>query len=121
MNTNAEIGRRGEAVAVEWLRGQGFQILDLNWRNGRYEIDIVALRWDEIHFVEVKTRRAGGWTTPEQAIDDRKFRALRRAASLYLALYGRREEPCFDLAAVEYGADGSCEVRFREHAMEAHW
>lgn len=121
MNANAETGRRGEAAAVQWLRDRGFRILDLNWRNGRYEIDIVALRWDEIHFVEVKTRKADGWTTPEQAIDRNKFRALKRAASLYLALYGRQEEPCFDLIAVEYGSDGRREVRFVENAMESHW
>lgn len=119
--TKAETGRRGEELAVERLRREGFQILERNWRSGRYEIDIIARRWDELHFVEVKTRKADGWTTPEEAIDRSKVRALRRAASLYMALHRSPEEPQFDLCAVETFPDGSCEVRFVEYALESHW
>lgn len=121
METNAEIGARGERIATDWLRSRGFLIEERNWRNGRYEIDIIARRWDEIHFVEVKTRKAGGWTTPEQAIDPKKFRSLRRAAALYLALHPSPETPQFDLCAVETRPDGTYEVRFTENAMESHW
>lgn len=117
MLTAAEIGRRGEDAAVEYLRQEGFSILERNWRNGRYELDIIAERWDEIHFVEVKTRKAGGWTTPEQAITPQKFRALRRAASFYMAWRRVRLEPQFDLCAVDFYPDGRCEVRFIDHAM----
>lgn len=121
METNAEIGARGERIATDWLRSRGFLIEERNWRNGRYEIDIIARRWDEIHFVEVKTRMAGGWTTHEQAIDPKKFRSLRRAAALYLALHPSPETPQFDLCAVETRPDGTYEVRFTENAMESHW
>lgn len=121
METSAEIGARGERIAAEWLRSRGFVILERNWRNGRYEIDLIARRWDEIHFVEVKTRKAGGWIAPEQAVDERKFRSLRRAAALYLALHRSPESPQFDLCAVETHPDGTFEVRFTENAMESHW
>ena len=77
---SADTGRRGEQAAVDYLRRAGFAILERNWRSGRYELDIVARRWDELHFIEVKTRRAGGLTTPEEAITPRKFASLRRAA-----------------------------------------
>ena len=78
---SADTGRRGEQAAVDYLRRAGFAILERNWRSGRYELDIVARRWDELHFIEVKTRRAGGLTTPEEAITPRKFASLRRAAA----------------------------------------
>lgn len=117
--------RRSEPAASASRRigcaAGGFVIVERNWRNGRYEIDIIARRWDEIHFVEVKTRKAGGWTTPEQAIDRDKFRSLRRAAALYLALHPSPETPLFDLCAVETRADGTFDVRFAENAMESHW
>ena len=116
--TAAEIGRRGEEAALDYLRRAGFAIRERNWRNGRYELDIIAERWDEIHFVEVKTRKAGGWTTPEQAITPQKFRALFRAASYYMALRHIPLEPVFDLCAVDMQPDGTCEVRFIERAME---
>lgn len=121
MNDKWEIGRRGEDLAVEELRRRGFMIVERNWRNGRYEIDIIARRWDELHFVEVKSRKAGGWTTPEEAINTHKFRSLKRAASLYIALHHSPEEPVFDLCAVESYPDGRQEVRLIEDAMQAHW
>lgn len=121
METSASIGAWGERIATDWLREQGFVILERNWRNGRYEIDIIARRWDEIHFVEVKTRKADGWTTPEQAIDEKKFHSLRRAAALYLSQHHSPEQPSFDLCAVLTHRDGTFEVSFTENAMESHW
>lgn len=118
---SADTGRRGEQAAVDYLRRAGFSILERNWRSGRYELDIVARRWDELHFVEVKTRRAGGLTTPEEALTPRKFAALRRAAMAYMAQRGVRLEPQFDLAAVDLMPDGRLNVRFAERAMECNW
>ena len=111
---SADTGRRGEQAAVDYLRRAGFAILERNWRSGRYELDIVARRWDELHFIEVKTRRAGGLTTPEEAITPRKFASLRRAAEAYMTQQ-------FDLAAVDLFPDGSMNVRFTERAMECNW
>ena len=38
---------------------RGFSILERNWRLGRAgELDIIALKKDTIHFIEVKSRKA---------------------------------------------------------------
>ena len=42
MGTTAETGRMGERAAAEFLRRAGYEICALNWRSGRYELDIVA-------------------------------------------------------------------------------
>ena len=127
---SADTGRRGEQAAVDYLRRAGFAILERNWRSGRYELDIVARRWDELHFIEVKTRRAAmdfaalyqsKLTTPEEAITPRKFASLRRAAEAYMTQHRVRLEPQFDLAAVDLFPDGSMNVRFTERAMECNW
>jgi len=71
--------------------------------------------------VEVKSRKLGSLTTPEQAIDSEKFRALKQAARLYIALHHSPEEPFFDVMAVDMLPNGEQEVRFLEDAMQNRW
>ena len=121
MTAAAETGRAGERAATEYLRRAGYEICALNWRQGRYELDIVACREGVLHFVEVKTRRSGSLTPPEAAATQRKFRALSRAAACYLRTVGWEGEVQFDLAAAEAAADGSVRVELIENALEYNW
>ena len=120
MGEKSEIGRRGEAAAVKWLGSNGFAICHTNWRNGRYELDIVAEKEGVIHFVEVKCRREGGLTAPEDAITPSKFGFLRRAARAYIAAHGLDCHVQFDLVAVEYSGD-RCRIRYVPEAMQQGW
>ena len=81
MTEKQQRGALGEQAAVDYLRQNGFVIIERNWRMGRSEVDIIASRYDEIHFVEVKTRKFSSMTAPEEAITEQKMRAMRRAAS----------------------------------------
>ena len=119
--TAAEIGREGERLAVDWLRRRGYIIHELNWRNGRYEIDIIASRSGILHFIEVKTRSATGWSSPEQAMTPNKCRALLRGASSYISLHRMPHEPQFDLIAVDIFPDGNSDVRYIENAIQSGW
>ena len=114
-------GTAGEEAAVDWLRANGFMIVNRNVRYGRYEIDIIASRWDTTHFIEVKTRRLGSLTSPEEAITESKRRALHRAISSYVTSHRLRGQVQFDLAAVEQLPDGSYAVRYIENAIEYGW
>ncbi len=76
-----ETGRRGELLAVEYLRLQKFQIREQNVRFGRFELDIVAYDPQEkmIVFVEVKTRSRFDERYPiRTAVDRRKRHALQQ-------------------------------------------
>lgn len=121
MTASARTGLRGEEAAAAMLRRRGYEILARNWRSGRYELDIVALRGDVLHIVEVKTRSEGSLTPPEAAATPRKFRSLACGARRYLALTRRQEEVQFDLASVILHPDGSATVELIEQAMECHW
>jgi putative endonuclease len=53
--TRKDIGNLGERVAAEYLRRQGFELIDRNVARKTGEIDIIVRKEDTLHFVEVKT------------------------------------------------------------------
>ncbi|WP_024796704.1 YraN family protein [Tomitella biformata] len=83
------LGVRGERLAAAYLEGQGWTVLDRNWRCRNGELDLVAMDGDEIVFVEVKTRRGTGFGMPGEAVTNQKAQRIRRLASLWLT--ARRE------------------------------
>ena len=79
-----ELGRIGENMAADMLRSKGYQILRRNYRCRSGEIDIIAQRFGEVCFVEVKTRQSFNYGRPCQAVTDEKKRHIRKAAHEYL-------------------------------------
>ena len=114
---NAIIGQGGEDAAMEWLREQGYYIVERNWRVGHYEIDIIAEHYDTLHFIEVKTRKEGGWQTAYDSIDDQKIRTLRRGAMAYRAMHRIGLELQFDLIAVTWNEDGDIAINYTENIL----
>jgi len=81
-----ETGKKGEAVAQEFLGKKGYRILDTNWRFHHYELDIVATNGKELIVVEVKTRSENYLLTPESSVDGRKIRRIVTAADAYIRM-----------------------------------
>jgi putative endonuclease len=75
------LGQYGEDRACEYLIGQGYQILDRNWRNQEGELDIVGCLAKTLVFIEVKTRTSGYSGSPFEAITKQKLARLRRLAA----------------------------------------
>ncbi|MBR5105070.1 MAG: YraN family protein [Alistipes sp.] len=122
MMTEKQIrGAIGEQAAVDYLRQNGFMIVERNYRVGRSEVDIIATRYDELHFVEVKTRKYSSMTAPEEAITEQKMRAMRRAASAYMAQHHSMLEPRFSLIAIDIVGDRVESLRFVEDALQYGW
>lgn len=84
MATHIDFGKLGEQLAEEFLIDKGYTILHRNWRHSRYEIDIVALKNELPHFVEVKTRSSTQFGEPEEAVTKKKIRFLLQAADEFL-------------------------------------
>ena len=114
---NAIIGQGGEDAAMEWLRERRYYIVERNWRVGHYEIDIIAEHYDTLHFIEVKTRKEGGWQTAYDSIDDQKIRTLRRGAMAYRAMHRVGMELQFDLIAVTWNEDGDIAIDYTENIL----
>jgi len=77
-------GREGEEIACNFLMKNGHTILRRNFRSGHFEIDIISLDREGIHFVEVKTRRPPLQAGPEMSVTATKQRRLAAAARSYL-------------------------------------
>ena len=96
------IGRRGEAIAGRWLRGQGCKVLYRNYRapDGG-ELDIVCRHGKVLAFVEVKTRTSTAFGRPAQAVTLDKQALIQRGATAWLRLLGCPEIPWrFDVIEV---------------------
>lgn len=114
------IGQRGEQLAYEYLLEHEFHVLEQNYRAGRYEIDIIAFKDGVLHIVEVKTRKKNSLTSPSDAITEKKFQSLAKAAQYYLSEGCYDYELSFDLIAVEYDQNG-VEISYVPEAMCARW
>ena len=53
------LGNFGERAAARYLKKNGYRILERNFVNSGYEIDIIARKKNILAFVEVKTRTLG--------------------------------------------------------------
>lgn len=85
------LGRWGEEQAAEYLRSDGYEILDTNARTAYGELDLVVrkpspenINENELVFVEVKTRRSKSLGPPELSVNARKQAHLIFAAQSYL-------------------------------------
>jgi len=84
MATHIDFGKLGEKLAVDFLIDKGYTILHHNWRHSYYEIDIVALKDELPHFIEVKTRSSNEFGEPEESVSKKKIRFLLQAADEFL-------------------------------------
>lgn len=81
---NILVGRTGEDIAKEYIKKQGFKIIESNWHYSKNsEIDIIALDKDTIVFIEVKTRTTKNFGHPLEAINKRKIEKIYSAALAY--------------------------------------
>jgi putative endonuclease len=84
------LGDAGEVIAGDFLKNKGFVICDTNYQKPWGEIDIVAKKGSEIHFIEVKTQTQKGdksndFYEAEEKVTHTKRLRLRRIVQTYLA------------------------------------
>lgn len=116
MLSTKESGNLGEQAAARYLQDCGYQILAVNWRFKRWEVDIIAKNGDILVFVEVKTRSSLAFGHPDEFVDDKKRENLRYLAEAYLRYSKHEGEIRFDIVSV-YKKE-KLELR---HIKDAFW
>jgi putative endonuclease len=100
MSDSSELGKKGEAIAVDHLRSLGYEILDTNWHSHHLEIDIIAKDGKELVIVEVKARSTDSYEHPSEAVSNKKIRFLVNAAEAYIQEKDLNLETRFDVISI---------------------
>lgn len=117
MAEHNEIGKRGEALAQNFLVKKGYKLIDLNWRYRHLEIDIVAEIDDELVIVEVKTLRGDYFQLPEEQVSKKKIRHIIDATEAYILKKDIHRDVRFDVVSVLLKWNGKVEIEHFEDAF----
>src|SRR5262245_58434681 len=114
-------GRTAEDVAAEFLRREGLEILQRNYRRRGGELDVVARSGDVLVIAEVRTRASDAFGGAAASVDGWKQHKIIRAAMLLLqqhkALAQLRVR--FDVIVVHEPGSAQPRVEWIRHAFEA--
>jgi len=102
VGTTRALGNRGEDLAVSFLKGEGFKILERNFYTRWGELDIIAEREGRLHLVEVRTVTKGGMLDPREALTRKKRDHLWRAVQIYLKKAKWKGDYSVDFVAIEW-------------------
>ena len=100
MAKHNELGKEGEALALAYLRKNDFGILHCNWRHSHFEIDIIAVKKELLHIIEVKSRHFFPGAFPEESVSKKKFGFLKKAAEEFLYQNPQFKNVQFDILSI---------------------
>lgn len=100
MDKRKSLGKLGEDLAVDYLIKNHFKVLHRNWRNGKKEIDIIALKDAILHFIEIKTRKTNKHGYPEENVSRTKIRNMMNVANQYQQIYPSYQWIRFDVISI---------------------
>lgn len=98
------LGASGEEAVAAWYVGNGYEVVERNWRCRAGELDLILRRGRTFVFCEVKTRSSDAFGAPVEAITRDKQVRLRHLAARWLEDAPLRPtEIRFDVASVLAG------------------
>lgn len=100
MSHRKDIGRKGELTAKSFLIKKGYEVLEMNWRFSKAEIDIICKKEDIYIFVEVKTRSSEGFGSPDSFVTAAQEKMIADAANEYMKMVGHEWEFRFDIIGI---------------------
>lgn len=106
MALHNELGKFGEEMAVEYLRKNGYEILETNWTFQKAEIDIIAQKENILAIVEVKTRSSIDFGLPQDFVKPKKIQLLVKAVNEYIISNDLDVNARFDIIAINKEDNG---------------
>jgi putative endonuclease len=116
--TRIGTGKKGENIAVAYLKSHGYRIVERNYKCLFGEIDIVAKDGNTVVFVEVKSRKSEEFGDPQVAVGLEKQKKISKISLKYLE--EKHLYPCnarFDVVAIKMLLSGN-KVELIQNAFE---
>jgi putative endonuclease len=97
MKRTDSTGAWGEKIAANFLKKNGYKIVEMNYSCRYGEIDIIAQNGEFLVFAEVKLRKDTSHGEPKEFVTTLKQNRLRSTAQWYLSQCPTDLQPRFDV------------------------
>lgn len=104
-----KLGKKGEDLAIKFLKENGYEILNRNLTTPFGEVDIIAKDSSTIVFIEVKTRSSNSFGEPFESVNHSKQERLKKIALFYLKGIKKDLPIRFDVMSILY-KNGKAEI-----------
>ena len=112
-------GKIGEKLAVSYLQGEGYKIIERNYRTKLGEIDIIADCKGCTCFVEVRAKNSPAFGLPEETILKKKQLQISKAELAYIKQFKLEDKSCrFDVVCIEGVESLMPQVRLIKNAFD---
>lgn len=117
----ANKGGDAEAIAQQYLRTQGLETLEKNYRTRAGEIDLIMKHNDVIVFIEVRLRTNKHYSSAAESVNLAKQTRLIKTAQAYLQMHNLLEKyPCrFDVIALDNDLHTASSIDWIQNAFSA--
>lgn len=114
-------GTLGEQKASDFLKSQGYSIIQQNFRTLGGEIDIIALKNDVIIFIEVKTLPNGTKDLLLKVLNKRKQQRIVKTAQYFLSINRQYSKNYIRFDVIVIDMPGLPQVYHIENAFNAEF
>ncbi|MGC9375440.1 MAG: YraN family protein [Bacteroidales bacterium] len=115
MAEHNELGKKGEEIALTYLKSKQYIVKETNWRFRKNEVDIITEKDNLLVVVEVKTRTSEYFENPKEAVTKKKQKFIIQATDAYIQEKNIEKEVRFDIVGVTI-INGKTKI---EHIQEA--
>lgn len=116
MADHNELGKKGEALAAEFVTKKSYKILERNYRFKHLEADIIATHKKELIIIEVKTRNSSFMADAHETVSRGKQKSLIKVANAYILENDLDLETRFDIISILLN-EKVCEIEHLEDAF----
>ena len=116
----AEVGKRGEDLALEFLESRNMRLVARNWRCGHKELDLIMYDGKFLRIVEVRSLYYPNVQRPVESINRKKKTLVMRAARRFVSLHKIKNEIAFDVVSVVMNGEFSS-VEYIADAFAPEW